>query len=491
MLILINPDIYLKMILEQEGVPIATEDIPKTKIFIKQNETQVIISTKEDLLEEDQNDSQPVVIKYVFPDDTGFFRNLGVVDINYKCLIPKSATIGRTDKNTPFVYYNNTKMVLPLKLSGLLSHRASRLKQFYSKGKRYPFETVAVADRGGGRRLVANCLRNFLQNLQLPYCRLSYVPSGNRSLFGFRVDTDFSSVQEIANCVQIAHRYGMKWTWFIMTYNLSARMNALKEILNGQDIQVHCHEHKVYRDLKRNITNFSKALKLLKLLGIEPVGVAAPYGIWNENLNRAYGEIGFKYSSEFGYAYDDLPSRPVIDGQISSVIQIPVHPVAIGRLAWAKMPPSQMVEYYKRVIDLQVAREEPCFLYDHPSTIVRYSDVVNEIISYGLARCGNWLTMTDYWRWWRKRERVNYCVEFEKEEVVLATDCDDADISLVIEKDNMIAYLPLVSGRYQLQDLEWLPVSVLEFEREEINTGQFSVRVKCQNLIRSLQQRLR
>lgn len=492
MVYLKGQDIYLNSLLRQEGVPFAVEEID-ARIFINTRNGQTILSTTSDLPKEVLG--KRVRVKFLAPDRTEIFFNTGLVDINAWCLIPKSANTGKTDKGQNFLYQGEDNgsgrlIVLPFEPKFLLRHRGTRLKRFLARGRRLPYETVATADRGGLRRLFAGCLRAILNFQNIPYLHLSYVPKGHRSVFGFRIDTDFSSPAEIIAAAEIAKRLKMRWTWFLRTATFTDDIVDVVKVLSGQEIQLHCHRHLIYPDFERNYRNFSQGVEILKRAGVNPKGVAAPYGIWNETLDKVFAELGFEYSSEFGYSYDDVPSRPIVNQKESPVMQIPVHPISLGRLVWAKMDEKRMIEYYQRVIDLQIARGEPCFLYDHPDMIVRYPRVITEVLKYGLERCGSFMTLGEYCRWWQQRERVKYSCRFNEGEIDLEAANGISDINIVLKYLGKMATLPLTTQRIDFDALKWEPVLVVPFDREEIRTKSYPLKLRIQEMVRQIQRRL-
>lgn len=492
MVFLIDPDIYLQTLLKQEGVPF-TEKENDAQISIKKGKGQLFLGTTSNLPEEIPG--KRLKVKFLIPDKNSIFCNTGLVDISTCCLIPKSANTGKTDKGQNFLYQgeNNSSgqlIVLPFALKALLKHRGIMLKQFLAKGKRLPYETVAIADRGGVRRVFAGCLRALLNSQNIPYVHLAYVPKGYRSIFGFRVDTDFSSPSQIAVAAEIAKRFKMRWTWFLRTATSTNDIFDISKVLSGHEIQLHCDRHLVYPDFERNYRNFSEGVNTLKRAGIKPIGVAAPYGIWNESLDKVFAELGFEYSSEFGYSYDDIPSRPVVQERESPVMQIPVHPISLGRLVWAKMDERAMIAYYQSVIDFQIARGEPCFLYEHPEMIVRYPEVISAVIRYALERCDDCMTMSEYCRWWQEREKVRYNCRFNQGVIELEVSNGMSDINLVLEYGERRATLPLSAHRIEFDSLRWKPVAVMPFDQNELRTKKYPLQLRISETIRQMQRRL-
>ncbi|MEO0070018.1 MAG: hypothetical protein ABIK18_04400 [candidate division WOR-3 bacterium] len=470
MICLQTPDRYFEEILRQAGLPYSSSPSPDTKIFITSSPFQVRLGTTPKPASDMK--SSWVKVKFIAPDETELFRNVGLVDINARCLVPKNANHGkRNGKGGAFVYEKGDEIILPFAISQIFRPRGMALKRFYCQSSRLPWEKVAVDDRGGVRRILTNSIRHLLIKNNLPYVRLSYVPGSYRSVFGFRVDTDYSSLSDIVKTVKLAEKIGMRWSWFVATGSWNSRLKELIKILSEQDIQLHCHKHLVYNDFDRNMRNFLTGKELLQKVDVNPIGVASPYGEWNENLQKVFEELDFKYSSEFCYSYDDLPARPIISAKLSSVLQIPVHPISLGRLIWANANPKAILDYYRQVIDLQVARQEPCFLYDHPNWISRYPEIFMEILSYGIQRCGFFTTITDYYRWWRKREEVRYNVWVVDDGIEITVQNGGEDVYLIIEYQDRMAFIPLTSGKVKFDKISWQPLSIsMPFNSKEITT---------------------
>lgn len=495
MIILKAPDVYLQDLLKREGIPYGFDRFSSKHIFITPTENQLILTDFSDAPTEMKSYFKKV--KYIAPDSTGLLDRVGIVDINARLMIPVSANIGISDRGEQVIYFGEVQnhgkiLLLPLNLTELLRHRGITPKKFWTRRLKFPYEDIAITDRGGIRRLLTACIKQFARAANLPFIRLSCVPSPFRSIFGFRVDTDFSSPSLIEKAVCLSEKVQMRWTWFVTAEDDLSRLKSIINILAAQDVQLHCYHHMVYPDLLRNKTNFLKGKEILAQIGIFPIGVAAPFGRWNENLQSALEELGFKYSSEFGYSYDDLPSRPFVNGNPSSVLQIPVHPISLGRLAAMKLSRKEIFEYYRRIIDLQCARHEPCFLYDHPKWIVHYHDVLKDILDYGVARCGNSFTITDYSRWWQNRESVSYEIKLRDDglfDLTVNGDCPDAQ--LTVEHNDRISSVSFRTQRINLKDLKWIETPFAKiFNNSELYTRHRDLRMLINDRLRNFINRM-
>ncbi len=463
-----NVSLYLQHILKQEGLP----NYYNIGFYITETPHYLIISdVPVPLLNKEFRRKK---VAYITPDDSDFLSHAGLVDINTSCWIPSEANCGKSNTGESIILSEETEegryILIPFNTKQVLKHRGSTIKGFFLPASKLPYEKVSSTDRGGIRRLVIAAIQEIFRQKGIPYIRISYVPGNSPSLFGIRLDTDFCPLPVIKQAVNLADKIGMRWTWFINTGALASALKDLKSILAGQDIQIHCYRHWVYEQVDENRKNISTARELLNKHGINPTGVAGPYGEWNINFQRALEQLGIEYSSEFSYSYDDLPGRPIIDNQKSPVVQIPVHPVSMGRLAWAKANHKAILKYYQGLIDRQVARSEPCFIYDHPEWIVKYKELWQDIIQYGKERCGNWSTLTEYYQWWCGRERSSYTVIANGKDLEIKAEPPTREMSLVINYNGQKAVIPFSSERINIDNLVWTEITYLKFNRLEVYT---------------------
>jgi hypothetical protein len=440
-------------------------------------------------------------LHWIAPDgDSPLFRNVGIVDVETRGSLLRKANTGVTDSGAKAITATPTGqgfcILLPFDVAVVLGIVASGPKQFPADMPRLPFDTVARTNRGEVRRLVANCLRFLLAHKGLPYVRLSPVPFINRqslSSFAFRVDTDFGPRRDLEAVARLAERVGMKFSWYVNVGAHKAHLDLFEDLARqGHDIQLHCQRHTVYPDYKRNLDNFRQARNAMASAGISPVGVVAPFGEWNPSLNRAFERLGFEYSSEFCLAYDDLPFRPVVSGRLSKVLQMPVHPICLGRLVAARASAAQMAAYFRSIIDLQVARQEPCFLYDHPERIAQFSDLLADVLAYGKERCGSVTTLTEFARWWQRREKFVWSARTSDTQLVVQTKESINDLKVVVERDDRYAMLPAGPGTYTLNELEWraLPEPV-RFDPHSLAARKPSLLLRARDLNRKARKTLR
>lgn len=397
----------------------------------------------------------------ILPDGSPLFRHVGPVDVIGPVFRIEDAKHGRLGAHDGAILTlqidAGTAVILPFDPAAALADRQTAARAFRSPGPRHAHETVSWAGRGEVRRLVANCLRRLLFERSLPYVHLPYTPSPG-GVFGFRIDTDASSPDGLRRAASVVDRAGVRATWFVNTGTHLGDLDWFSKLArDGHDIQLHCHKHRVFRDERRNLANTRTGFELMRQHRIAVTGTAAPYGNWNEGLARVFAGLGLSYSSEFTCGYDDLPFRPLIDGAESAVLQVPVHPICTGSLSQARVTNDAMVDYYRQYVSLQHAREEPCFLYDHPEAIARREEVSTSVIGGGLGTyAGAQITMTEYATWWNARRAALS---------QLRVACRDGRLtahgraSFVVELEDRLALAEPSKTSVRLAQLQWQDAS--------------------------------
>ncbi len=355
-------------------------------------------------------------LHYLLPDASRIFSNVGITDLDCRGWRITGANVGFNQDRQPAlrlcVVGHGAVVILPFEPVEALSHLGTRLRRFGLPDTGMPVEQVSQVARGEVRRLVGNCVRVLLWRRGFPYVHLAYTPTGG--VFGFRVDTDEGRSSDIMAMLNLSVKSGMKFTWFINTGSHHFDSQTVAALVaDGQDVQLHCHRHRVFTASSDNLNNVVRGRDSLASLGVNVVGFAGPYGDWNPTLDRALNDAGMSYSSEFGWGYDDLPAYPIVNGERSAVLQVPVHPICTGSLRLAKCNSGKMLLYYERIMRRQAARAEPCFIYDHPVAASQYGTVLMEIFARARSLFKNTMSLTDYAQWWRVRVQALSKIEVE------------------------------------------------------------------------------
>lgn len=335
----------------------------------------------------------------------------------------------------------------------------SQLKTFSGIGDKNPSETVAKVSRASLREEIVHSVKKKVFENNLPYIHLSYYPMGYRTICAFRVDCDVTDRASFFNLLNHAEKHELPMTWFI---DVASQESYMKEVASirkaGHDIQLHCYNHVTYGNYRKNEKNIRKGKDLMEASGIPITGFVSPFGQWNPSLNKVLEDMKFQYSSEFAIGYDDLPFYPVFDRHISSVLQIPIHPICIGSLRNAGFTLHEMIAYFDKIINMKYERGNPVILYGHPrNEIDRYPEIIDFVFSSMKKLHEIWFTtFTEYSSWWQRRLKVEFNVRIEGDIIRIATDNTDLSLALYFEKpDSTQAVLPLADQTTSLSKLDW------------------------------------
>ncbi|NUN69864.1 MAG: polysaccharide deacetylase family protein [Bacteroidetes bacterium] len=283
----------------------------------------------------------------------------------------------------------------------VFTSEASTRKAFYAERKHLPHERTALRTRMPLRQMFLSHIGYLHHQRHLPFVHKWFYPRDSRSIFTFRIDSDKGTREEIEEIYALSEQYSVPTTWFLDVKSHEAWLERFRSF-GGQEIAVHCYDHVIHPSSLLNRENFERALMLLKKHGIDAAGIAAPTGAWRHSVGTAIRDLGFEYSSEFSYDYDDLPSFPRLNGVRSESVQLPVHPTCIGTMRRERMGHDEMVRYFIRVTDRALALREPVCLYHHPGH--RTNSVFEEVFQYIRSTGVGMMTYREYAAWWKRRD---------------------------------------------------------------------------------------
>ncbi len=276
----------------------------------------------------------------------------------------------------------------------------SQRNNFYRNTGRMPNETVALRSKGTLRQLIFSLIQKLHHLQQMPFVHQWYYPDSEPTVFTMRIDSDKGTQSQIEQIYQLSERHNNPTTWFLDVKSHESWLPYFKKF-EHQEIGVHCYEHLLHRSTILNRENFEKALMLLRKNNLNPKGITAPTGEWNKEYAEAIESLGFQYSSEFAYDYDNLPSYPFMKNRFLPFPQLPIHPVCIGTMLRARMSDEEMAAHYRTVIDTNILLNEPICLYHHPTH--EHNGVFEEVFRYINERNILKLSYTQYSDWWKQR----------------------------------------------------------------------------------------
>ena len=160
-------------------------------------------------------------------------------------------------------------------------------------------------------------------------------------------------------------------------------------------------------------------------------------------------ELGVDYSSEFSYAYDDLPSYPAAGGPL----QVPIHPIGVGNLRRQGYAEAEMGEYFEAAVAQASAAGEPLFFYTHPKN--GHHGALERLFAAARSAHAAPILLGDYARWWTKRLQAAPSAAFDGGALSLD---GPADVRFrVTSADGRFALAP-ATERSALDALHWTVV---------------------------------
>lgn len=295
----------------------------------------------------------------------------------------------------------------------LLGSTRAVTKRFPERYGRHPAERVARVGKGEIMTLLHRLLRRLHHERGLPLLRKRPFPGDATAIFALRIDSDYGTIGQVETLIDISMARDVPITWFLHTEGHAGWLDRFLQA-GACELALHCARHRTFPDRDRNLQNMRRARQQMRAAGLpEPIGFAAPTGAWNHGLAEAIDAERFLYSSEFAYAYDALPLRPImpigrrVNEPFYRALQIPIHPVSVGNLARVGLDEKEMIEYYAGVIRRKRFLGEPVLLYHHP-THERWR-VVEEMIAHGMDQGDGEvaaLTFGEYASFWNRREEA-------------------------------------------------------------------------------------
>lgn len=275
---------------------------------------------------------------------------------------------------------------------------------FSPLARKHFVEVGPMLDTGAFRRLLFELLLYCFNWLRLPLVRVSPLYM-NKRYFSFRVDADDFTESSMEAGLRIAEKSGLRFTWFLDMGRWKEKKKWIKRLTEcNQDVQFHCFRHMTYASQEVNDINIRKGLEVMRRNGITPDAIVSPFGYNYRGFSEAIKKHGFIYSSEFGYAVDDLPSRPWDDEHYP--LQIPVHPGCSGVFRDAGFTENEQFEHLCEQVERQCEFDGICILYDHPNGGLKTHEkhFVKLFDKLSLSNY-EYILMSEYYRVWLERSQ--------------------------------------------------------------------------------------
>ncbi len=397
-------------------------------------------------------------IEYLTSDGTAPFADTHLLDVGMMGEVPREANCLRTQQRTFAAFAGalggGWAVLLPFDAATLMIDGRAAHKSFYAQRDRLPSERVSLVSKGEVHRLVHRALMFLHHARNLPYVHLWYFPYEHRTLFAFRIDSDKGSRQDVDALYHLAVQHDVPMTWFL---DVKSHEDWLQHFafLAGQEFGIHCYEHRVLETYEGSVKDLVRARQKLDRVGVSSSGFAAPFGFWNPGLARAVDQIGFEYSSEFSYAYDAFPLYPHAGSDTFATLQIPIHPICIGSMLRVGYSETHMADYFQRLMDEKLLRNEAWFFYHHPTH--RSWDVVRFLFHYAKRQGAVCVTLAEYARWWKNRLRYMPQLVLDNRGLLCEGTLPDESVSLrIVQPDNreaLVAPHPCI----EFETVAWQP----------------------------------
>ncbi len=277
-------------------------------------------------------------------------------------------------------------------------------RPYYSRVANKHFVEVGPSlDTGEFRHLLLEILLYCFNRIGLPLVRVSPFYK-NKRYFSFRIDADGFSQSSTEAGLRVAEKSGLRFTWFLDMGRWKNKNRWITRLLeHNQDVQFHCFRHMTYASQEVNDINIRKGLDEIRKSRITPNAIVSPMGYSYRGFSEAIREHGFAFSSEFGYAVDDLPSRPQNDEHYP--LQIPVHPGCSGVFSQAGFSQEEQFTHFFDVAQERCNTDGICILYDHPiggleTHETQYLDLFDQLTKSSYE----YISMFDYYRAWIERK---------------------------------------------------------------------------------------
>ncbi|MBC8382683.1 MAG: hypothetical protein H8E22_02515 [Candidatus Cloacimonetes bacterium] len=414
-------------------------------------------------------------ISYTIANDS-IYKEVGLVDFYHTVLILTDKELSSLSDSLYIshrCYKAGCIINIPFDVQNLIGDFRSSRKKFYSQRKELPSEIVSCISKDKIGLIVYRTIEYLFHKQNLPFVHAWFYPDEYENLFSFRVDTDFCNADDASSLLSVCDKNAISGTWFLDTAS-KEMLGRVYSQLNDQEVALHCDRHLVYEDYKQNYENIGLGLKKLQRAGFDVHGFAAPFGEWNPTLDKALNDLNFNYSSEFAYAYDDFP----LFHEKSHVLQIPIHPISIGRLRRSHFTDDEMLRYYQYVIHEKIKTSQPIIIYHHPHH--QRFDILNNIFRY-VNEYDFWKpTMFEYYSWWKERNKSTIQIHFDKD--TLKVKCNNPKVVFRITHSNR-DFSFIKSNQYiKLCDIKWKEKDNLSVPADILRTRKWHWRDALYNM---------
>jgi hypothetical protein len=287
---------------------------------------------------------------------------------------------------------------------------ADARREWFAFGEPPAFVPCSPVRKGELQRFWRIVLRAGFAHAGFPLIHQWFHPRAARAHAAARVDADWFDAAQWDATIKALEPFGAACSWFLTTRGLGDDARRRIDILRdrGCEIGSHGYVHHTFRDEANNLAAMRLADDDLRRLDVEPASFVSPSAKWSPGLQRAVKTLEYAYSSEFGFAHDALPLRPLLPGY-RSALQVPVHPVSPANFLKHGVDSPAIIGAYVRAVG-STLRDAclPVHLYGHPSDIPAVpADAWREVAGWEGLHLSS---LFDYARWWIRREHAFFQV---------------------------------------------------------------------------------
>lgn len=302
-----------------------------------------------------------------------------------------------------------------LPLTGLLTLIGDALRPISTHSE--VTERITDIDKWKVADVLVHILGRAFEIAGLPKVGLSRFPGGARSVFIFRVDVDGTFGDSLRQLRDASVEFGIPTAFFLNRSLCEGDEELLSTLGPPLEVGNHGDIHNLFDDRESNLTNLQRCEDWIDSFGLRHgPWYVAPRGMWNLALAEALDELGFEFSSDFGFDTDGLPFFPRIGGRRLKALQIPVHaysPERASRFSQENGLPEPQAEdvlrYFKDVATERIAQRLPVYFYGHPEVFGPMArEVLGRLAKFMLEKGVPILSLSEYAGFWRRRDSAIY-----------------------------------------------------------------------------------
>lgn len=272
-------------------------------------------------------------------------------------------------------------------------------------------------------------IKEIFKKLSLPWINFSYFPKGVENAFLMRIDVDGSENSVVKKISDLGKKYNIPITFYLnkdLVENTDITIDEIKKVDPLHDLANHGTVHNIHGNYEWNVSNIKECnIWMQETFEVDPSGFVAPRGIWNNALEQALVNLGFDYSSDFGFLVNGLPFRPYINNKQSKILQLPVNPYNVGRAEIYYtgkkdyLSDEEILEYYFSYFNDVISEKGSglIHIFGHPHGLGKREELIESLFKYIDSNDKiSPLSIREYVDWWIYRENCEYELNYTNDQ---------------------------------------------------------------------------